>query len=175
MIAALAAEAAPVPLQVAGGVRAPSEAAALLAAGAGRVVVGTAAFAAPDGLERYADALGERLVVAVDVRAGVVATQGWQHSTGLGVDEAVDRCAEAGVNRLLCTAIERDGTMTGPDLALLARVRERFGPHVLAAGGVRSPRDLEALAELGLEGAVVGRALLEGSFVLPGRAPGSAR
>ena len=166
LVAMLAAEANPVPVQVAGGVRSPEDALALLAAGAARVVVGTAAFAGPDALDLYVDALGARLIVAVDVRDGLVAVSGWERATALGVDEAVERCVAAGVPRLLCTAIERDGTMTGPDLELLARVRERSGLPVLAAGGIRSGEDLAALAQLGLEGAVVGRALLEGTVSL---------
>ena len=87
--------------------------------------------------------------------------------TELSPDEYAERCAEAGVRRLLCTAIERDGTMAGPDLELLERVRDRSGLPVLAAGGVRSEEDLDALAALGLEGAIVGRALLEGAITLP--------
>lgn len=166
LVATLVAEAAPVPVQVAGGVRAPEDALALVHAGADRVVVGTAAFAGPDALAAYVEALGARLVVAVDVRDGTVAVSGWEGSTGVGVDEAVDRCVAAGVPRLLCTAIERDGTMAGPDLALLARVRERSGLAVLAAGGIRSEDDLVALGGLGLEGAVVGRALLEKAISL---------
>ena len=75
----------------------------------------------------------------------------------------------AGVPRLLCTAIDRDGTMGGPDLDLLGRVMGRSGLAVLAAGGIRSEEDLAALEALGLEGAVVGRALLEGAISLPRR------
>jgi phosphoribosylformimino-5-aminoimidazole carboxamide ribonucleotide (ProFAR) isomerase len=70
------------------------------------------------------------------------------------------------VARLLCTAIERDGTLSGPDLGLLERVRARSELPVLAAGGVRSKADLDELAALGVEGAVVGRALLEGALTL---------
>ena len=166
VVRALVSAAAPVPVQAAGGVRSPEDAVALVAAGADRVVVGTAAFAGPDAVAPYVEALGARLVVAVDVRGGTVAVSGWEDSTGIGVDEAVDRCAAAGVPRLLCTAIERDGTMEGPHLALLARVRERSSLPVLAAGGISSEADLDALAELGLEGAVVGRALLENAISL---------
>ena len=162
LVAEIAAAAAPVPVQAAGGVRSPDDALALLGAGAARVVVGTAAFSAPGALSPYVEALGERLVVAVDVRDGRVAVAGWERSSGLGVEEAVGSCVEAGVARLVCTAIERDGTLTGPDLGLLARVREHCGLPVLAAGGVRSREDLSALASIGLEGAIVGRALLEG-------------
>jgi phosphoribosylformimino-5-aminoimidazole carboxamide ribotide isomerase len=155
----LAAAVAPVPLQLGGGVRSPADAFALIGAGAARVIVGTAAF--EQGPEAYVDALGDRLVVAVDVRDGEVRVRGWEYGSGLSVDEAVDRCIAAGVARLLCTAIERDGTLAGPDLELMRRVAHRFGGPVLAAGGVRGKEDLGALAALGLEGAVVGRALLE--------------
>jgi phosphoribosylformimino-5-aminoimidazole carboxamide ribotide isomerase len=161
-VAEIAAAVEPVPIQASGGVRSPADALALAEAGASRVVVGTAAFSGPGALAPYVEALGGRLVVAIDVRAGRVAVAGWERSSGLGVDEAVARCVEAGVARLLCTAIERDGTLTGPDLGLLSRVRECSGLPVLAAGGVRSQEDLNTLAGIGLEGAVVGRALLEG-------------
>jgi phosphoribosylformimino-5-aminoimidazole carboxamide ribotide isomerase len=128
--------------------------------------VGTAALESPGTLSELAVAFEERLVVAVDAREGRVAVAGWSRMTELAPDEFAERCAEAGVRRLLCTAIDRDGTMTGPDLALLVRVRDRSGLPVLAAGGVRSDEDVEALAALGLEGAVVGRALLEGTVTL---------
>jgi len=162
LVEKISAAVAPVPIQAAGGVRSPDDALALVKAGAARVVVGTAAFSAPGALTPYVEVLGGRLVVAVDVRDGRVAVAGWERSSGLGVEEAVQSCVEAGVGRLLCTAIERDGTLSGPDLGLLARVRELSALPVLAAGGVRSHEDLDALAGIGLEGAVVGRALLEG-------------
>jgi phosphoribosylformimino-5-aminoimidazole carboxamide ribotide isomerase len=165
LVAEISAAVAPVPVQAAGGVRSPDDALALVEAGAARVVVGTVAFSAPGTLVRYVEALGGRLVVAVDVRDGRVAVAGWERSSGLGVDEAVESCVEAGVARLLCTAIDRDGTLGGPDLGLLARVLGLSGLPVLAAGGVRSRDDLDALAGIGLEGAVVGRALLEGRLL----------
>ena len=155
------------PVQASGGIRSLADAQALLAAGAARVVVGTAALADEDALGQFAGELGDRLVVAVDARDGRVAVAGWTRTTDLTPEDLAERCAVAGVRRLLCTAIDRDGTMGGPDLALLGRVRERSGLAVLAAGGIRSEEDLNALAELGLEGAVVGRALLEGAISLP--------
>jgi phosphoribosylformimino-5-aminoimidazole carboxamide ribonucleotide (ProFAR) isomerase len=72
------------------------------------------------------------------------------------------RCAEAGVARLLCTAVERDGTLTGPDVTLLRSVVAASGLPVLAAGGIASEDDLRAVARTGCEGAIVGRALLDG-------------
>jgi phosphoribosylformimino-5-aminoimidazole carboxamide ribotide isomerase len=152
-----------VPLQASGGIRSVADAESLLEAGAARVVVGTAAWGA---LDDFVAALGDRLVVAIDVRDGEVAVAGWEQSSGLGAEEAATRCAAAGAARVLCTAVERDGTLGGPDLALLTRVRERAQAPVLAAGGIRSGADLDALAAIGVEGAVVGRALLDGALTL---------
>jgi phosphoribosylformimino-5-aminoimidazole carboxamide ribotide isomerase len=169
LVGALVAAAGTTPVQASGGIRSLADAAALLDAGAARVVVGTAALGGEDALREFARALGERLVVAVDARGGRVAVAGWSRTTELSPEELAEECSAAGVTRLLCTAIDRDGTMGGPDLELLGRVRERSGLPVLAAGGIRSDEDLSALEALGLEGAVVGRALLEGAISLPRR------
>lgn len=162
LVARLVEAAAPAVLQVSGGARSPGDVEALLAAGAERVVVGTAAFAAPGALAEYAGAFGERVLVAVDVRDGRVAVEGWRRETGLTAEDAAARCAEAGVARLLCTAVERDGMLRGPDVDLLRRVVDASGLPVLAAGGIASEDDLRAVANAGCEGAVVGRALLDG-------------
>jgi phosphoribosylformimino-5-aminoimidazole carboxamide ribotide isomerase len=166
VVARLAEVAAPANLQASGGIRSPADAGRLLAAGAARVVVGTAALGEPEALERFAAELGDRLVVAIDVRGGRVAARGWLEDTGLDASEVALRCAEAGVPRILCTAIERDGMLGGPDLDLLREVRAASGLPVLAAGGMRSESDLAAVAAVGCEGAVVGRALLDGSLPL---------
>ena len=162
LIARAVAAAAPAQVQAAGGVRSTSDAATLVAAGAERVVVGTAAFSSGGLLDELVRELDERLVVAIDVRAGTVAVDGWTQETSFSVPDAVERATQAGASRLLCTAIERDGTLGGPSLDLLADVRALSGLPVLAAGGIRSPDDLRAIEEIGCEGAIVGRALLEG-------------
>lgn len=162
LVAAVAAAAAPALVQASGGIRSTDDAERLLAAGAARVVVGTAAFAERDSVRHLVEALDDRLVVALDVRDGRIGVAGWTRTAPISVEEAAERCAETGVARLLCTAIDRDGTLTGPDLELLARVRASSGLPLLAAGGIRSEDDLEAVARVGCEGAIVGRALLEG-------------
>ena len=162
VVAAIVRTASPLPVQASGGIRSVVDAEALLDAGADRVVVGTAAWTL---LDEFVAALGERLVVALDVREGVVRTRGWTESS-LELDDAIDRCIGAGVPRLLCTAIERDGTLQGPNVALVARVVEASGLPVLAAGGIRSQSDVDALARVGAEGAIAGRALLEGRLRL---------
>jgi phosphoribosylformimino-5-aminoimidazole carboxamide ribotide isomerase len=156
LVREVVAAAAPVPVQASGGIRALEDAAALLDAGADRVIVGTAAFPDP---APWADALGARLAVALDVRDGRIRTAGWTEEAGLELADAVERCLAAGVERVLCTAIDRDGTLAGPDVDLVRSVAGS-GLRVLAAGGVRSPADVAALAAAGAEAAVVGRALL---------------
>jgi phosphoribosylformimino-5-aminoimidazole carboxamide ribotide isomerase len=155
LVREVAAAVAPASLQASGGIRRLDDARTLLGAGAGRVVVGTAAFPDP---APWAE-LDEQLVVALDVRDGQVRTAGWTEASGLTVEVAAARCVAAGVKRVLCTAIDRDGTLAGPDLELVRGVAAT-GLRVLAAGGVRSPDDIAALAAAGAEGAVVGRALL---------------
>jgi phosphoribosylformimino-5-aminoimidazole carboxamide ribotide isomerase len=152
LVAEVATRIAPTPLQASGGIRNLDDARALLAAGADRVVVGTAAWPDPaPWLE-----LDEALVLALDVKDGRVRARGWTEDAGLTFAEALGRAAGA---RVLVTGIDRDGTLAGPDLALVEQAAAA-GLRVLAAGGVRSPADVEALASVGAEAAVVGRALL---------------
>jgi phosphoribosylformimino-5-aminoimidazole carboxamide ribotide isomerase len=156
----VAAAAAPAAIQFGGGIRSVPDAERVLAAGARRAVVATAAFAAGSILEELAAALGDALVVAVDVRASRVRVGGWRRAAPLTPAEAVARCAEAGVARLLCTGVERDGTLGGPDTELLYEVCAAASMPVLAAGGIATRADLAAVAAAGCEGAVVGRAAL---------------
>ena len=144
------------PVQVSGGIRTLAAAESVLAMGAARVVVGTAAFGDRAVLDALSQGLGDRLVVAIDVRGGMVAVSGWLNQTAVTVGEALARCRDAGVVRVLGTAIDRDGTMTGPDLDLVAELCAS-GLSVLAAGGIRDAGDLAALDRLGCEGAIVGR------------------
>ncbi len=151
-----------VPVQVGGGLRSPEAVEAALEAGAARAIVGTAALTQVEALaERFA----EQLVVAVDARDGKVVGDGWTSEWELAPGELARRCAAAGVRRLLVTSTRRDGSLSGPDLPLLAEVLEA-GLPVLAAGGVAGLDDLRRLRELGCEGAVVGRALWSGRFSL---------
>ncbi|MBW4077183.1 MAG: 1-(5-phosphoribosyl)-5-[(5-phosphoribosylamino)methylideneamino] imidazole-4-carboxamide isomerase [Acidobacteria bacterium] len=144
-----------IPLQVSGGIRSIPAAREALDAGAARVIVGTAVWSTPAALEDFVAALGERLVVAFDVRNGEISIRGWQSSTGLSIDNALARCVRAGVTRLHVTAIERDGTMQGPDLALYREVCAS-GLNVVAAGGVRDDDDVRELERIGCEAAVMG-------------------
>ncbi len=141
-----------VPVQASGGIRSLTDARALLEAGADRVVVGTAAW--PDPTPWFE--LGEALVLALDVRDGEVRTAGWTTGSGIRFEDAL---AAAGERRMLVTAIDRDGTLAGPDVELVRQAVDAGG-RVLAAGGIRSVEDVAVLAAAGAEAAIVGRALL---------------
>jgi phosphoribosylformimino-5-aminoimidazole carboxamide ribotide isomerase len=153
-----------VPLQVGGGYRTLEALAAALDAGADRVMVGTAALTR-GFVEEAVGRFGDALVVAVDVREGRVAVEGWTQVSELAPGELATRCAGLGVARLLVTSAARDGSLAGPDLPLVEEVLDA-GIPMLAAGGISSLDDLRALRRAGCEGAVVGSALLAGRFTL---------
>jgi phosphoribosylformimino-5-aminoimidazole carboxamide ribotide isomerase len=159
------------PIQVGGGIRDAASVAALLEAGAARVVVGTAAFRDPAFLDAVVREHGERVVVSADAKQGRIALQGWTEAGEEGVVEAVAALGARGVARFLCTAIEVDGTMEGPALGELREIAAGTEAQVIASGGVGDLAHLESLAELGastpnLEGAIVGRALYESKFTV---------
>jgi phosphoribosylformimino-5-aminoimidazole carboxamide ribotide isomerase len=157
-----------IPVQVGGGVRTLQTAAQLVADGADRVVIGTAAAEDPHALRSWVEALGpERLVVGVDARNGLVATRGWTETTQLEAVQFCQTLADQGVVRVLYTDISRDGTLEGPNLIGLRRLVEGEPRlKVLASGGVSSLNDLRALAEAGAEGAIIGTALYDGRLTL---------
>lgn len=152
-----------IPFQVGGGIRTAAAAREALQAGAKRVVMGTAAVWNPAALGEVGEV--ERVVAALDVRAGRARGAGWLDE-GRSVPQALRGLREAGVVRLLVTGIERDGAMRGPDLDLLAQVGRLSNMAVIASGGVGALTDLKAVAALGCEAAIVGRALYEGRFTL---------
>ncbi len=157
------------PIQVGGGLRNPHAVGAVLDAGAKRVVIGTAALRDPEFLDAMLDAHGDRVVVSVDAREGRVALEGWTEAGKEGVVEAVATLSERGAARFLCTAIEVDGTMEGPNLDELARIAAATEAQVIASGGVGDITHLESLARnapVNLEGAIVGRALYERKFTV---------
>ncbi len=153
------------PVQVGGGYRSMPDVEAALAAGASRVMVGTAALD-PTFARQAAERWGDRLVVAVDARDGLVVADGWTRTSALPAPELARACADAGVRRLLVTSATRDGSLAGPDLDLLRGVLGSSGLPVLAAGGIASTGDLARLRDIGCEGAILGSALWSGRITL---------
>jgi phosphoribosylformimino-5-aminoimidazole carboxamide ribotide isomerase len=157
------------PIQVGGGLRGAASVAAVLGAGAERVVIGTAALRDPGFLAKALEEHDERVVVSVDARDGKVSLAGWTEASDVDVADAVAELSGRGVARFLCTAIEVDGTMEGPALSELRRIAAATEATLIASGGVGSVADLEALAGAAppnVEGVVVGRALYERRFTV---------
>jgi phosphoribosylformimino-5-aminoimidazole carboxamide ribotide isomerase len=157
------------PIQVGGGLRDADSVAAVLEAGAERVVIGTAALRDPKFLGETLAAHGEAVVVSVDTRGGKVSLSGWTETSDVEAPEAVADLTERGVTRFLCTAIEVDGTMEGPAIDQLNEIAGATTAQVIASGGVGNLSHLETLARdaaLNIEGAIVGRALYERNFTV---------
>ena len=154
-------------VQMGGGLRDGFAIERALSAGAERVVIGTAALSNPEFLEEMLDEYGQRIVVGVDARGGMAATQGWTKTSGAEADALIRDLAEKGVSRIVWTPIEVDGTMEGPPLHQLRVIADDLDSELIYSGGVGKLEDLEALAatELpALGGVIVGRALYEGRF-----------
>lgn len=149
-------------VQVAGGVRSAADADALIAAGAAAVAMGTAAVRDPALLARVARRHPGRVLAALDVRSGRPAVSGWGEVADLTVAEMLARWADAPLAGLVVTSVDRDGTLAGPDLALLAEVTAAVGLPVTYSGGVGSLGDVRAVAAAGAAAVILGRSLLEG-------------
>lgn len=158
-----------VPVQLGGGIRDIATLEGYLAAGVDRVVLGTAAVKDQGFLAQAFARFAERIVVGVDARDGVVVTEGWRESSGVTASEFVRRLGDLGVRRIVYTDTLRDGTLTEPNFAalesLLADV-SGAGLRVVYSGGVSSVQHIRRLAETGVEGAIVGRALYTGDIDL---------
>jgi phosphoribosylformimino-5-aminoimidazole carboxamide ribotide isomerase len=154
-----------VPVQVGGGIRDLDRIGETVALGAKRVVLGTRAALEPDFVARAVEEYAEKIVVAVDVRGGLVMVRGWQEE-GPPLEDALKALDEAGTPRYLVTSIARDGTLEGPDLRLYQQVMKLTKAPVIASGGVRSADDVWALRDEGCEAVVTGKALYEKTLKL---------
>jgi phosphoribosylformimino-5-aminoimidazole carboxamide ribotide isomerase len=161
------AAASPVPVQVGGGLRSIEAIEGAIAAGAARVVLGTAAFRDVDLLDEALARWGERVVVSVDARGGKLAAAGWTEQTEIPATAVIERLGARGVRRFVFSAIERDGMLAGPDLEAIREVASVVRGSFVYSGGIATLEDLQALAglrQVNLSGAIVGTALYEGRF-----------
>jgi phosphoribosylformimino-5-aminoimidazole carboxamide ribotide isomerase len=156
-----------VPVQVGGGLRSIEAVRDVVAAGAARVVLGTAAFGDVDFLDQVVAEHGDRVVVSVDARQGRLAASGWTEQTEIPAESVIESLGRRGVTRFVYSSIERDGMLSGPDLDEVARIAQVVRGTFVYSGGVSSVEDLSALARLrqvNLTGVIVGTALYEGRF-----------
>uniref|UniRef100_UPI00242A68AA 1-(5-phosphoribosyl)-5-[(5- phosphoribosylamino)methylideneamino]imidazole-4- carboxamide isomerase n=1 Tax=Hafnia alvei TaxID=569 RepID=UPI00242A68AA len=162
-----------VPVQVGGGIRSEDDVAALIEAGASRVVIGSTAVRQPDVVKQWFTRFGaDALVLALDVRIAAdgsknIAVSGWQEDSGVTLEQIVDEFLPYGLKHVLCTDISRDGTLSGSNVSLYQEVCARY-PQVAfqSSGGIGSLEDIAALRGSGVKGVIVGRALLEGKFTV---------
>ena len=158
-----------VDVELSGGIRDYESLTAALATGARRVNIGTAALENPDWVRSVIERHGDQIAVGLDVRGTTLAARGWT-SEGGDLYETLDRLNADGCARYVVTDVTKDGTLRGPNLDLLREVCSRTSKPVVASGGISSLDDLRALRSLvpvGVEGAIVGKALYARAFTLP--------
>ena len=156
-------------VELSGGIRDDQSLKQALATGCTRVNLGTAALEDPEWTAKVIKQYGDRIAVGLDVRGTTLAARGWTKESG-ELFETIERLDRDGCSRYIVTDVAKDGTLTGPNLELLKSVCAATKAPVVASGGVSSLADIAAIAklvELGVEGAIVGKALYAGAFTLP--------
>ena len=166
-IIAKIAESVDLPIQVGGGIRTVKVVEKLLTLGVSQVILGALAFSDPNEIVQVQRKFGsERVIVALDNKDGKIMVEGWKTPTTFSLKEALEKFAKLEVGTFLVTSITKDGTLSGPDLEALSEACRYPNVEIIAAGGIGNLNDLIALKRVGVEAAVVGKALYEGRFTL---------
>ena len=152
--------------EVGGGIRSMETLERYFSAGLDRAILGTAAVRDRAFREKAVSRYGERIVIGVDIRNGRVAVSGWTEDSGLDVFSFVKELEQEGVSVILCTDISKDGALGGTNRELYQELSARSSLKIIASGGVSSLQDVETLAEMGLYGAIIGKALYTGAVDL---------
>jgi phosphoribosylformimino-5-aminoimidazole carboxamide ribotide isomerase len=158
-----------IPIQYGGGLRTVEAVRDALRAGAERAIVGTAAFRDIDFLDDIVAAYGPRVVVAVDVKDGMIATEGWTQTTSLPAVEAIKRLTGRGVRSFVYTDVSRDGMLSGVDLDAVKQIASAVRGRFIYSGGIGTLEDLRSLAQLrqvNLAGVIAGKSLYEKRFTV---------
>ena len=154
-------------VEIGGGIRSMETVKKYIDAGAFRVIIGTAAVTDPDFLDAAISAYGDKIAVGVDIRDGKVAIKGWTEVSAVDCFEFCDTLVKKGVRTVICTDISKDGLLGGTNLELYAALVKSFPTlNITASGGVSSLDDVKKLNEMGLYGAILGKALYTGALDL---------
>ena len=153
-------------VQIGGGVRSQETVQRYVDAGVSRVILGTAAVTDPALLESLVARYGEKIAVSVDIKDGFAAIRGWTQQSSLTADALCARLQDVGVKTVICTDISRDGAMRGTNRELYRRLNETYQLDFIASGGVSSMEDVQALAQMKLCGAIIGKAYYTGAIDL---------
>ena len=152
--------------EIGGGIRSMETIETYLDAGVKRVILGTAAVTDEDFLYRATRAFGERVAVGADIKDGKIAIRGWTETSDLSPDAFCRRMQQLGVETVICTDVSKDGAMQGANHALYRMLSDEFDMQIVASGGVSSIEDVRRLADLGLYGAIIGKAYYTGAINL---------
>jgi phosphoribosylformimino-5-aminoimidazole carboxamide ribotide isomerase len=155
-----------IPVQFGGGIRSIETIEQLFAAGVERAILGTVAVEKPDLVKEACQRFGDRIIISIDAKDRIVATRGWLQKSTVTASELASKMIELGVMRFIYTDISRDGTLTSPNFEAIAEFLSQVSAPVIAAGGISSVYHLTRLAELGVEGAIVGKAIYTGDVKL---------
>jgi phosphoribosylformimino-5-aminoimidazole carboxamide ribotide isomerase len=160
-------------VQTGGGIRTKQHVKDLLDEGAARIIIGSLAVTNASEVSAWLNYFGnERIILALDIifnqrKQPIVSINGWKDSSDYNLYDLISYYTSSGLKHILCTNIELDGTLKGPDFALYALLLERFKDlHIQASGGIQALSDLKRLQKMGLAGAIIGRALYENKFTL---------
>ena len=159
-------EAANLFVEVGGGIRSLETVEQYLAIGVDRVILGTAAVTDPEFLEAALARYGEKIAVGVDLKDGYVAIKGWTETSELTAEGFFAKMEALGVKTVICTDISRDGAMKGTNRELYRELSGKFAIDLIASGGVSTLEDVQALAEMNLHGAIIGKAYYIGAIDL---------
>ena len=152
--------------EIGGGIRSMDVIDRYLSAGIDRVILGTAAVGNLDFVKCAVDKYGDRIAVGADLKDGYVAVKGWVEKTNVSADEFFAQMQSVGVKIVICTDISKDGAMMGTNLELYRSLSQRFSMQIVASGGVSSLEDVEKLSQMGLYGAIIGKAYYTGAIDL---------
>ena len=155
-----------VPVQTGGGIRTMEDIERKLSCGIARVIIGTRAVSDADFVKRAVDKYGDKIVIGIDAKDGMVAVEGWEKTSDFGAVEFAKRMESIGVRTIVYTDIATDGTLAGPNVAAMCEMAENVGIDVIASGGVGSIEHIKALVPCGVEGVITGKALYTGSIEL---------
>ena len=153
-------------VEIGGGIRTMETVKTYVEAGASRVIIGTAAVTDPAFLDEALRAYGDKSAVGVDIRDGMVAIKGWREISQLDCFDFCESLQQKGVQTVICTDISKDGLLGGTNLELYRKLTDRFTIQFTASGGVSSLDDVRKLNEMGLYGAILGKALYTGALEL---------
>ena len=158
-----------IPTELGGGIRSMKQIDQLLAMGITRVILGSVAVKNPDLVREACTKYGERIVVGIDAKDGIVAVEGWGESGNIGVVELAKKMKDAGVKTIIYTDISRDGTLSGVNVEATIKLAQESGVKIVASGGVKSLEDIKALKKqeaVGIEGVIAGKSIYMGTLDL---------